>query len=151
MSLLDTNAVIWTYLTTLPALNSLTLLVGTRIYCPRLPENVKLITGVASTPAISFSIRGGTSTPYIPDLASPSVQFDCWAMDAPLDTPAVSGPLKAREVYRALYDNLQGIQNTAVGANVILSAIEEMQGQDLVDTEIPNYFRVLTFFEIQIR
>ncbi len=34
----------------------------------------------------------------------------------------------------------------------ILSAEEEVQGQDLVDTEmIPNYFRVLTFFAIGIK
>ena len=33
----------------------------------------------------------------------------------------------------------------------IMSAIEEVQGQDLVDTEIPNYFRVLAFFKFMIR
>ncbi len=151
MSLLDTNAIIWTYLTTAPAAIPLIGLVGTQIYCPRLPENVKLVTGGVSTPAISFSIRGGTSTPYVPDIPSPSVQFDCWAMDAPLDTPPISGAIMARKVYRKLYDALQGIQNVSVGADTILSAIEEVQGQDLVDIEIPNYFRVLTFFEIQIK
>lgn len=33
----------------------------------------------------------------------------------------------------------------------IMSAIEEVQGQDLVDTAIPKYFRVLTFFSVMIR
>jgi len=131
MAIADTNTIIRAYLATC---TTLTALVGTRIYCPRLPEN-------ATLPAVSFFSRGGTSTPYIPGIVSPSVQFDCWADD----------PIEAREVYRALYDNLQGIQNITVGSYQIMSAIEEVQGQDLVDTEIPNYFRVLTFFSIMIR
>lgn len=133
--MIDTNSVTRTYLA---ANTGLIALVGTRIYCPRLPEN-------ATLPAIGFFTRGGTSTPYIPGMPAPSVQFDCWADD----------PIEARQVYRALYDALQGIQNVKVtiGATdyYILSAKEEVQGQDLVDSEIPNYFRVLTFFEIMIR
>jgi len=127
----DSNSVIRAYLATCA---TLTAEVGTRIYCPRLPEN-------ATLPALGFFSRGGTSTPYIPGIISPSVQFDCWA----------DNPIDARKVYRLLYDNLQGIQNIAVGSYQIMSAIEEVQGQDLVDTEIPNYFRVLTFFEVMIR
>jgi len=38
-----------------------------------------------------------------------------------------------------------------VGANTILSAIEEVQGQDLVDIDIPGRFRVLSFWEIIIK
>ncbi len=136
MSLPDTNTIIRSFLVT-PATPLFTL-VGTRIYSPRLPENAVL-------PAIGFFTRGGTSTPYIPDIPTPSKQFDCWA----------STPIVARQVYRALYDALQGIQNVKVtiGATdyFILSAREEVQGQDLVDAEIQNYFRVLTFFEIMIR
>ena len=112
--------------------------VGTDIYCPRLPENI-------SPPAIGFFTRGGTATPYIPDMPSPSVQFDCWGTTS----------IEAREVYRALYDALQGIQNVKVTISgtdyYILSAIEEVQGQDLVDQDIQNYFRVLCFFEIMLR
>ena len=139
MSLPDSNAIIWKYLTTASALtNPLIALVGARIYCPRLPEN-------ATLPAVGFFTRGGTSTPYIPDMPDPSVQFDCWADD----------PIEARQVYRTLYDALQGIQNVAVtiGANTyyIISAREEVQGQDLAEDEIPNYYRVLTFFEIKVR
>jgi len=131
MAITDTNTIIRTHLLTC---TTLTALVGTRIYCPRLPEN-------ATLPAVSFFTRGGTSTPYIPGIVNPSVQFDCWAED----------PIEAREVYRALYDNLQGIQNVEVGAYDIMSAIEEVQGLDLVDIEIPNYFRVMVFFNVMIR
>lgn len=131
MAIADTNKIIRDYLLTDTALVAL---VGQRIYCPRLPEN-------ATLPAIGYFTRGGTSTPYIPGIPEPSVQFDCWA----------SNPIDAREVYGTLYDALQGIQNITVGSYKILSAIEEVQGQDLVDVEIPNYFRVLTFFRIVIR
>ena len=131
MAIADTNKIIQAYLITC---GTLTGVVSTRIYCPRLPEN-------AALPAVSFFTRGGTSTPYIPGILNPSVQFDCWA----------TTPMGAREVYGLLYDNLQGIQNQTVGAYKILSAIEEVQGQDLVDVEIPNYFRALTFFNIMIR
>ncbi len=127
----DVNAIIRTYLLTDIALAAL---VAQRIYCPRLPENTTL-------PAIGFFTRGGDSNPYIPGIVTPSVQFDCWA----------SNLIDAREVYGALYDALQGIQNVTVGSYKILSAIEEVQGQDLVDELVPNYFRTLTFFSIMIR
>ena len=135
MNLPDTNKIIRDYLTTSSTkVDPLIALVGARIYCPRIPENGTL-------PAVSYSSRGGSATPYIPDMPNPSVQFDCWAAD----------PIDAREIYRALYDALQGIQNIAVGSNYILSAIEEGQGQDLVDEFIPNYFRTLCFFSIMLR
>ena len=109
-----------------------------KIYCPRIPENTKL-------PALGFFTRGGRSTPYIPGIVTPSVQFDCWG----------TSPKAARQVYRALYDVLQGIQNQSVtvgGSDYkILSAIEEVQGQDLQDVDIPAYYRVLTSFSIMIR
>jgi len=135
MSLPDTNKIIRDYLTTSSTkVDPLIALVGARIYCPRIPENGTL-------PAVTYSTRGGSATPYIPDMPNPSVQFDCWAAD----------PIDAREIYRKLYDALQGIQNIAVGSNYILSAIEEGQGQDLVDEFIPNYFRTLCFFSIMLR
>lgn len=138
MALADTDEIIKTYLDTCGTLTALVTVPPVKqIYCPRLPENVDL----SVKPAVSFFTRGGTSTPYIPGIVNPSVQFDCWADNL----------ITAREVYRALYDNLQGIQNVSVGAYYIMSAIEEVQGQDLIDMEIPNYFRVLTFFNIMIR
>ncbi len=131
MSIADTNKIIRDYLIKQTVLTGIA---TGGIFCPRLPEKTTL-------PAISFFTRGGTSTPYIPGIPSPSVQFDCWA----------DNPITARQVYRALYDALQGIQNVKVGAYYIMSAIEEIQGQDLVDVDIPDYFRVLTFFSIMIR
>ncbi|HUV56618.1 MAG TPA: hypothetical protein VMV84_05230 [Dehalococcoidales bacterium] len=135
MAIADTNSILKEYLDTRTTLTDLVKAAGesARIYCPRLPEN-------ATLPAVGFFVRGGTSTPYIPGIISPSVQFDCWA----------ASPIVARQVYRALYDNLQGIQNVKVGSYYIMSAIEEVQGQDLAD-EIPGYFRVLTFFSVMIR
>ncbi|MCK4723773.1 MAG: hypothetical protein KAT75_10730, partial [Dehalococcoidia bacterium] len=60
-----------------------------------------------------------------------------------------------RQVYRALYSVLQGVQNQLVTVDgsdyMILSAIEEVQGQDLQDVDIPEYFRVLTSFSMMIR
>jgi hypothetical protein len=132
--MLDSNVPIRAYLA---ANAGLIALVGTRIYVPRLPENAVL-------PALGFFTRGGTSTPYIPTIPSPSVQIDCWGRT----------PQEARQVYRAVYDALQGIQNVTVTIGltdyVILAAREEVQGQDLAD-EIQGYYRVLTFFEIMLR
>lgn len=137
----DTNSVIRAYLV---RQTTLTDVISTRIYCPRLPEGAIL-------PALGFFVRGGVSTPYIPGIVTPSVQFDCWAEDV----AGKAGPIGAREVYRALYDVLQGIQNITVtvgGSDYeIMSAIEEVQGQDLQDIDIPNYYRVVTFFSLMIR
>ena len=138
----DTNSIIYQYLINQTALTDV---VSTRIYCPRLPENTTL-------PALGYFTRGGTSTPYIPGIVEPSVQFDCWG----------ATPIVARQVYRALYDVLQGIQNQVmpvlfplifpISFNYsIMSAIEEVQGQDLQDVDIPTMFRVLTFFSMMIR
>jgi len=131
----DTNAVIRSYLTTSSTkVDPLIALVSDQIYCPRLKEN-------ATLPAVSYFTRGGTSNPHIEKIVSPSVQFNCWA----------DNPIDAREVYRALFNALQGIQMVKVGSYYIMSAIEEVQGQDLVDVDIPNYFSVLVFYEIMVR
>jgi len=108
------------------------------VFSPRLPENTTL-------PALGFFTRGGTSSPYIPGMPEPSVQFDCWG----------DSPIAARKVYRALYDVLQGIQRQVVTVGgsdyIIWSAIEEVQGQDLQDVDIPEYYRVLALFNFMIR
>lgn len=131
----DTNSIVRAFLV---AQTVLTNLVFHRIYCPRLPENTVL-------PALGFFTRGGRANPHIPGILTPSVQFDCWG----------DSPQAARQVYRALYDVLQGIQNQTVTVDgsdyVILSAAEEVQGQDLQDVDIPTYYRVLTSFSIMIR
>ena len=131
----DANSIIRAYLA---AQTTLTDVVSSRIYHPRLPENCVL-------PALGFFTDGGSSTPYIPGLLSPSVQFDCWGIT----------PIVARQVYRALYDVLQGIQNQTVavgGINyLIYGAEEEGLAQDMQDADIPAYFRVMATFRLLIR
>ena len=150
MSLPDTNVILRAYLLTDADLIAL---VGDRIYWPAAPKG----TSPAPLPNVTFFTRGGRSTPYIPDIPEQSKQIDCWA----------STPTMARHVYNKLYDALQGIQNVAIvipadiledgivvvtaGTYYILSAREEVQGQDLVDIDIPGRYRVLTFFEIIVR
>ena len=132
--MMDTNAVLRTYLLTQPC----AILVTNRIYCPRAPQD-------AAVPNITFFTRGGRGTPYIPDLPYPSVQIDVWAAD----------PLTARTIYISMHKSLQGLQNqvVAIGADTfhISSAIEEVHGQDLVDVDIPNRFRVLSYWEIIVK
>jgi len=139
----DTNSIIRAYLLTCGTLTALLSSV-TSIYCPRLPENYTL-------PAVTFFTRGGVNNPHIPGMLEPSVQFDCWAESSATE----SGNIIARRVYRALYDNLQGIQRKVVTVGppteIIWSAIEEVHGQDLVDVEIPNYFHTLAFFRFMIK
>lgn len=142
MSLVDTNVLLRTYLLTSSSLTDpLIALIGgasPRLYCPRLPENAVL-------PAIGFFTRGGSASPEVPGIFSPSVQFDCWADD----------PISARQLYRALYDALQGLGNAAVTVDGdtyhVIKAVEEVQGQDLQDVDIPGYYRVVTFYSVTIR
>lgn len=142
MALVDTNILIRTYLLTSSVLTDpLIALIGgasPRLYCPRLPEG-------AALPAISFFTRGGSADPEVPNIFSPSVQFDCWAENL----------IDARKVYRALYDALAGLGNAAITIDgmtyYITKAREEVQGQDLQDVDVPGYFRVLTFYSITVR
>ena len=143
----DTNAIIRQYLVDQAAL---TAVVDQRIMYPRLAETQP---GDTKYPAIGFFSRGGPPTnPYIPGIETPSVQFDCWAEDI---DGGLSGPRGARVVYGELRDALQGIQQQTVTVGGldyrIMSAIEEVPGQDLVDVDIPNLFRVLTFFLIMMQ
>ena len=132
MAITDTNAILRAHLLTVA------LGIGGRIYVPRLPEGTTL-------PALSFFTRGGMSNPHIPPIPSPSVQFDCWG----------TTPIEARNLYNALYDEMQGLTGQAVviGADTfrIVSAVEESTGQDLQDVDIPSYYRVLTFYKIDIQ
>lgn len=129
MGIEDTNKIIRAYLITQPALIAL---VSTRIYAARpLPEGCTL-------PALTFFSRGGAGgNPNIAGIVTPSVQFKCWAND----------PIVARQVYRALYDSLQGLQD----AGSILSATEEVQGQDGQDPDVPELYYVLTFYSFMLR
>lgn len=134
--MVDTNVIIHDYLISRVGITDL---VGTGVYAANpLPEN-------ASLPAISFFTRGGTSIPSVPVIVVPSVQFSCWADD----------PIEARKVYCALYDELNGLYDATVTIDgtvyYIMRAIEEVQGQDIQDTDIQGYWKVLTFYSITIR
>lgn len=134
--MVDTNLVVRDYLI---SRTDLTDLVSNKIYAANpLPENVEL-------PAISFFTRGGTSIPSVPTVVIPSVQFSCWADD----------PIEARKIYRVLYDELNGLYDATVTIDGtiyhITRAVEEVQGQDIQDTDIPGYWKVLTFYSITIR
>ena len=54
-----------------------------------------------------------------------------------------------------MYDAFQGLGSVGVTIDgtlyYIMKAKEEVQGQDLIDIDIPNYFRVLTFYSVSIR
>jgi hypothetical protein len=146
MSLPDSNAIVEAYLKTDVALHAL---VGDSIYVGSLPEK-------ATLPAVTFQTRGGTANPHIPDLPNPSKQFKTWAKHTEAGGVETDGRITARQVYRALYDALQGKQFIKVTmpdttTRYILSAVEEVQGQDLEDPEVPGYFSVLTFFSIIVR
>lgn len=130
----DVNQILRTYLVNNADIIAFFTPDSPRIYCPRLPENCVL-------PAIGLFVRGGSSTPYIPGMPEPSFQVDCWD----------DNPIGARLLYRTIYSVLQGIQNVAVGAYQIMSAIEEVQGQDLVDADIITMFKVMTFFKFIIK
>ena len=115
----------------------LTAIVGANIVTPRLNENMK-------PPALSYFIRGGTANPHIPPIPEPGFQFDCWGTD----------PIEARSIYIALYDALQGAQDTPVVVGLatyrLMSGIEEVQGQDIQPVNPHDYHRVLGLFRVMM-
>ena len=138
MGLADTNIIIRDYLLTQTALVNLVGGATPRIDFPRLPDGELL-------PAIAFETVGGQSDPYVPGIVYPSVRFHCWA-----DSTLVS-----RQVYRALFDALQGIQNIIVTISgvdyKIFSCMEVTQGIDMQDIDLPTYFRTIATFKFAIR
>jgi len=121
------------------AQTGITDLVSNRVYAANpLPENVTL-------PAISFFTRGGSSIAEVPTIIMPSVQFNCWA----------SSNTGAREIYRALYDELNGLNNAQITIDgtdyFILYSREEVQGQDISDESIPGFWNTMSFYTITIR
>ena len=81
----------------------------------------------------------------VPKVISPSIQFTCWD----------DNPEGARDVYRALYDVLNGLSDAEVVRDAvtywITGAFEEVHGQDIQDVDIPGFYRVLAFYSITIR
>ena len=135
MAIANPNKIVRDYLTTSStATDPLIALVSLRIYSPSLAKN-------ATLPAISYLSRGGNANPHIPGILDMSYQFKCYAATM----------IAAKNVYLKLYDALQGKQNIDVGSYQIKLSSEEVQGQDIEDTEIPGYPYVLTFFRIMIK
>ena len=128
--MIDSTTALITYLKTK---TSLTTIVGTKIYSPRLPE------GFAVNQAVTLIVRGGETELNV-DIIKPSYQFKCWG----------STPIEARAVYRALADVMNEIKNQTVGSAYIYEAIEETHGQDLIDPDT-EWFYTLAFFEITCR
>jgi hypothetical protein len=110
------------------------------IYCGMLPEGYK---PEVNGRAITFATRGGPGAdPEVP-IISPSIQVECWA-------PALCSQ-QAREVYRALFDQIAGKCNINLGANgYILSCIEEVHGQDLTDPDT-QWTSVLAYYRLTLR
>lgn len=135
MGLADTNSILRAWLV---AQTSLTNLVNTRIYCGKLPEG-------ATLPAITFVTNGGQADETIATFPEASIQFNCWADD----------PIEARQIYRALYDALYPLlrESVTVGTNTyyILWTQETTHGIDLQDPDIPNYYRILSYWTIKFR
>jgi hypothetical protein len=138
MAIGDTNAIIRAYLVSQAALTGLIGVLTPRIYNPRLPEKHIL-------PAISYKTVGGLGKASVPDILSPSIQFDCWSYS----------PIEARQVWRALYDCLKLLktQTVTISPNTysIFYTQEEIHGIDLQDEEIPSYFRVMCQWKITIK
>ncbi len=131
----DPNAILRVWIAAQPALIAL---VGSRIYSPRVPEGIPL-------PALAFFCHGGNSNAHIRPIVEPAYQIDCWGRN----------PIEARSVYTAVYDALQGAeqQSVVVGGTTyrILSAVEEMPGQDLQEVDPHDYHRVVGFFQLVIQ
>lgn len=137
----DANKILRTYLLAQP---SLTAIVSQRVFCPVVPEGETL-------PALGFFIRGGDANSSTRKIIRPSFQFDCWG----------TNQVGARALSTALFDILQGIGGyydafipVVVGASTfyILSAKEDVQAQDMQeDVNLPNYFKVLSFFTIKMQ
>ena len=129
--MIDSNAAIVEFLKTDAPL---TTKVGTNIYVGRLKDGFNL------GPAVVVSTRGGRAELYVPHIR-PSVQFKCYG----------STQIEAREVYRLIFDALDGIDGvTLVSGRHIANALEEVHGQDLIDPDT-NWPFVLSFFEVRLR
>ncbi|HWR36372.1 MAG TPA: hypothetical protein VN622_10935 [Clostridia bacterium] len=134
--MIDSNAALRAWLLSDPAIVAL---VGGRVYWPTLPQDhLPERDGLA----ITVSTRGGRSDAEMP-IINPSVQIETWA-------PA-GEHVRAREVYRAIYDLLHGACGIDLGANgYVLSCLEEVQGQDSIDPET-KWATVLSFYRLMMR
>lgn len=129
--MIDTNLVIRELL----LLNSgISALVGTRIYCPYLPEGYDPANGSA----IQYFSRGGKDDLYLP-IVRPSVQLSCWA----------ASPMAARALYCAVHGYLDVLPRTSTTTGTVMYALQQSGGQDLIDPGT-GWSYVLSFWEFTI-
>ena len=99
-------------------------------------------TGWATTDkCVVFAIRGGNTDPDMPVMRV-SVQFLCYGGDTLVES--------ATTVYRALVDRLNGANRIGVAAGIMLSAVEEVAGQPLVDPDTKEVY-VFCAYEMELR
>lgn len=109
------------------------------IFCGKLPQGYK---PEVNGRAITFMNRGGAADPELP-IIRPSVQIECWA-------PALDSQ-GARELYRAVFDQLHQKNNIDLGdIGYILAITEEVQGQDLDDPDT-QWASVLSYYRLILR
>jgi hypothetical protein len=130
----DTNAVLIEYLRATST--SLYTLVGTRIYCPRIPAAF-----ANAQPALEVMRRGGSSKREHSE-HSCSFQIKCYGGSANYGD--------AEAVYRALYDRLQNAQGQNTTSGNIMMCREEFMGQSIFDPDT-GWPCVLSFWNVTIR
>lgn len=101
---------------------NLYLVIGTYIESPRLPNDYK-----NTRPAIGMAAIGGMVEANYAEIQHPRFQFKCWG--------GSEDPRDANTVYRLLHDRLHRawLYDTAEGR--LLSAHEDVRGQDLIDPD----------------
>lgn len=111
-------------------------LVGNRIYATRLPE------GFNNThSALVLFTRSGSCDLRAP-LYSPSFQIKCYG-----GSPNMQA---SKTLYRSLHDVLHGAIHQNVTEGCLMSAHEEVLGQELIDPDT-DWPYVLTFYNCNIR
>lgn len=111
---------------------------GSRIYGGLLPQDVNVDEDGS---ALTVTVRGGESDSETP-LIHPSIQIETWA-----------GPYKfqqAGELYRAVYDVMQGQNMIPLTNGFILSSVNEVLGQPMVDPDT-NRATVVSFWKLMMR
>lgn len=119
--------------------SAITAAVGENIFAPVLPEGTSMVDGQQA--AIVVRKRGGHSHPEIPPLLGPSFEVECWAYESP----------NATALYGLVRDLVHGANNVNLGAaGYIISAQEEIPGQDIIDPDT-HWPYVLAIFQILLR
>lgn len=110
--------------------------VGTRIYCPRLPEDFH-----NSEPALVLFCRSGIAHRKVP-VFTPSYQIACYG-----GSPYAAD---AKAVYLALHDVLHEVSMESTASGMLMSAHEEIMGQELIDPDT-DWPYILTFYQCNMR